>query len=43
VELEENVKKKPKIYCAIWNALSRKMSATYYREIKRAQFDEAEM
>lgn len=43
VELEEKVKKKPKTYGAIWNALNRKMSATYYREIKRAQFEEAEM
>ena len=43
VELERKVKKKPKTYGAVWNALNRKMGVTYYREIKHAQFDLAEL
>ena len=43
VELEQQVKKKPKTYGAVWNALNRKMGITYYREIKRYQFDLAEL
>lgn len=41
VELEQKVKKKPKTYGAIWNALNRKMGVTYYREIKKDQFEKA--
>lgn len=43
VELEVTVKRKPKTYGAVWNALNRKMGVTYYREIKSAQFPEAEL
>ena len=43
VELETTVKKKPKTYGAVWNALNKKMGVTYYREIKKAQFDDAEL
>lgn len=41
VELEQKVKKKPKTYGAVWNALNRKMGVTYYREIKKDQFEKA--
>lgn len=43
VEFEQKTKKKPKTYGAIWNALNRKMSVTYYREIKQYQFEAAEL
>ncbi len=43
VELEATVKKKPKTYGAVWNALNKKMGVTYYREIKKNQFDIAEL
>jgi len=43
VELETAVKKKPKTYGAVWNALNKKMGVTYYREIKKEQFDNAEL
>lgn len=43
VDLEKKVKKKPKTYGAVWNALNKKMGVTYYREIKLAQFDSAEL
>jgi transcriptional regulator with XRE-family HTH domain len=43
VELEGTVKKKPKTYGAVWNALNKKMGVTYYREIKQHQFDSAEV
>lgn len=43
VELEGMVKQKPKTYGAVWNALNRKMGVTYYREIKSAQFPDAEL
>ncbi len=41
VDLEQKVKKKPKTYGAVWNALNRKMGVTYYREIKKEQFEKA--
>lgn len=43
VALEVTVKKKPKTYGAVWNALNKKMGVTYYREIKKDQFDMAEL
>lgn len=41
VDLEQKTKKKPKTYGAVWNALNRKMGVTYYREIKKDQFEQA--
>jgi transcriptional regulator with XRE-family HTH domain len=43
VELEVTVKRKPKTYGAVWNALNRKMGVTYYREIKADQLRDAEI
>ena len=43
VDLEKKVKKKPKTYGAVWNALNRKMGVTYYREIKHSSFGLAEL
>ncbi|MBI5328876.1 MAG: helix-turn-helix transcriptional regulator [Deltaproteobacteria bacterium] len=43
IALEQEVKKKPKTYGAVWNALNRKMWVTYYREIKKWQFEMAEL
>jgi transcriptional regulator with XRE-family HTH domain len=43
VEIEQKTKKKPKTYGAVWNSLNKKMGVTYYREIKREQFELAEL
>ncbi len=43
VELEEKVKQKPKSYPAVWQALKRHMKVTYYREIRKEDFEKAEI
>jgi transcriptional regulator with XRE-family HTH domain len=43
VEIEKKTKKKPKTYGAVWNSLNKRMGVTYYREIKREQFEGAKL
>lgn len=43
VELEKETRTHPKGYAGVWNALNRHCGVTYYREIKEAQFDDAEV
>lgn len=42
VELEKEVKRKPKNHAAVWNALKRKFNVAYYRKIKEEDFPAAE-
>lgn len=43
VGLELKVKRKPRGYGAVWNALNKKMKVTYYREIKKEYYKQAEL
>jgi transcriptional regulator with XRE-family HTH domain len=42
VELEKEVKRKPKSHAAVWNALKRKFNVAYYRKIREEDFPAAE-